>query len=312
MTHGKVDIPASATLFLRTDGPRGFLLRYVLVYAALALVMQIVSIWFQAPVYEIYLRAFIENDGDITPYMNDLNAASSQANVILLLILPLSLGLWVVFEAASQRRYIRAEGFRLALGADEGRLALVGMIWIALLIVGYLVLVFGAVIPGVIAGLAAGPMAGVIVGIVAFLAGSAAALWLFARLSPASALTIRDREIRFFESWSLTKGHGRRLAASYFLVFLGFMVASLIAYGVMIIVAMVLLSPILGSGSGGRVADPVLAAMAQPGFWAPMLFVLFGVMMVFGVGAHAMGGPAAWIVRHQTAASGDGITETFS
>jgi hypothetical protein len=312
MTPEKVDIPAAATLFLHTEGPGGFLLRFALVYAALAMVMQIVSIWFQAPVYEVYLRAFIENDGDIMPYMDELNAASSQANVILLLILPLSLALWVMFEAASQRRYIRAEGFRLALGADEGRLALVGLIWIALLIAGYFILVFAAMIPGVIVGLVAGAPAGMTVGLGAFLAGSAVALWLYARLSPASALTIRDRDLRFFEAWTLTKGHGRRIAASYLLIYITFLIGTLIAYGIMIFAGMAILSPVLASGSGASAADAVLAVIGQPGFWGPMLFFLFLVLMMFGVGAHALGGPAAWIVRHQTRVSGSGITDTFT
>ncbi|MEX1251437.1 MAG: hypothetical protein WEA77_09615 [Hyphomonas sp.] len=169
MSSDKAGLKGAALHFLRTDGPRGFLMRFAFVYAAATLVMQVFGLWLQAPVYEIYLRAFAENDGDITAYADELNAVSLQSNLGSLLMLPVSLAIWVMFEGASQRRYIRAEGFRLRISADEGRLALVGLIWGALLIGGYFALALGAIIPGVIAGATAGVAAGVIVGGLIFL-----------------------------------------------------------------------------------------------------------------------------------------------
>ena len=219
MTGDSISLKGATTHFLHSQGPRGFLLRFVLVYAVLTLVLQGVGVWTQAPVYELYLRAIAGNDGDITPYADELSARSFRANIGALILLPFSLALWVLFEAASQRRYLRAEGFSLKLGADEGRLAVVGLIWFALLIAGYLALVLGAVIPGVIVGLAVGAAAGALLGGGIFLIGLVAALYLFARLSPAAPLTIRDRQIRFFESWNLTRGHGWSLAGSYFVLF---------------------------------------------------------------------------------------------
>ncbi len=311
MTSDRIDLKGATAHFLHTEGPGGFLLKFVLVYAAASLVLQAIGLWTQAPVYELYLRAFTENDGDFSPYLDEMNAHAMRANLGSLLLLPFSLGIWVMFEAASQRRYIRADGFGLKLGADEGRLAVVGLIWFALLIAGYFALVIGAVLPGLIAGLVAGAGAGFAVGGVILLAGMIAALFLFARLSPAASLTIRDRQIRFFESWNLTKGYGWPLAGSYFALFAVFTLISLVLYGALFFVGYALVAPALESSAGSRTAEAVLAVMAQPAFWAPMTLVMLLVLMVFGVFAHALGGPAAWMVRQNSFQGGTAITETF-
>lgn len=311
MTGDSISLKGATTHFLHSQGPRGFLLRFVLVYAVLTLVLQGVGVWTQAPVYELYLRAIAGNDGDITPYADELSARSFRANIGALILLPFSLALWVLFEAASQRRYLRAEGFSLKLGADEGRLAVVGLIWFALLIAGYLALVLGAVIPGVIVGLAVGAAAGALLGGGIFLIGLVAALYLFARLSPAAPLTIRDRQIRFFESWNLTRAHGWSLAGSYFVLFAVFTLVSVVLYAVLFFLAFVLVAPAIGSSAGDETANAVLSGMAQPGFWAPMAFVMLLVLMVFGAFAHALGGPAAWIVREEAYPGGTAITDTF-
>lgn len=311
MTGDSISLKGATTHFLHSQGPRGFLLRFVLVYAVLTLVLQGVGVWTQAPVYELYLRAIAGNDGDITPYADELSARSFRANIGALILLPFSLALWVLFEAASQRRYLRAEGFSLKLGADESRLAVVGLIWFALLIAGYLALVLGAVIPGVIVGLAVGAAAGALLGGGIFLIGLVAALYLFARLSPAAPLTIRDRQIRFFESWNLTRGHGWSLAGSYFVLFAVFTLVSVVLYAVLFFLAFVLVAPAIGSSAGDETANAVLSGMAQPAFWAPMAFVMLLVLMVFGAFAHALGGPAAWIVRQEAYQGGTAITDTF-
>ena len=311
MSADTLDLKGAATHFLHTEGPRGFLLRFALVYGVFALILQALSLWTQAPIYEIYVRAFAENDGDFTPYMDELSAVSAQANLGSLIMLPISLALWAVFEAASQRRYIRAEGFRLALGADEGRLAIVGLIWFALQIAGNLGLLLAAIIPGLIVGLVAGAIAGFVIGGIVVLAGFVVALWLFARLSAASALTVRDNQIRFFESWQLTKGHGWRIAGSYFLLFAAFLLLSLIVYGILIVVAFALLAPAIDSSAGGETANAVLSVMGGPGFWAPVSILMFLVLMMQSVFSHALGGPAALIVRRRTVEGGMTITDTF-
>lgn len=310
MTETKFRFGPATFHFLQTDGPRGFLLRYALAYALVSVGVQAASLWLQGPVYEIYFRACVENGCDFTPYTDELNSAGVQANLSALMLLPLTLGIWVVFEAASQRRYIRGEGFRLALGGDEGRLAIVGLIWAALLIVGYFALVIGALIPGLILGLALGAAAGVIAGALALLAGAGVALWLFARLSPASALTIRDREIRFFEAWPLSRGQGGGLALSYLALFLAFLVMMILAYGALLIMGIALLPPSLIDRGGD--ADAISDAVRQPGFWMPLTLAFLPAAGLLSLFAHALGGPAAWVVRARTLSHGTALSETFS
>jgi len=304
-------IGPAITHFLHTQGPRGFLWRFALAYALVTLALQAISLWTQGPVYEIYLRACAENDCNFEPYIDDLNAVSMQTNALSLLMLPLTLGIWTVFEGASQRRYIRAEGFQIRLGADEGRLALVGLIWFALLVAGYFALAFGVALPAVIAGLAFGVLGGVLAGGVVFLGLMFAGLYLFARLSPASALTIRDQQIRFFEGWSLTRGQGLGLAGSYFLLMLAMMLVMLVFYALLFFLGFVLLMPTISAAEGSDVAAATIAGIRQPAFWAPMSLASLLLLTLFGVGAHALGGPAAWFVLRNTDAGGAVISETF-
>ncbi len=311
MTDNPSRLRGATFHFLHTEGPRGFLVRFALVYAIIALVLQGGSLWMQAPVYEVYLRACLENECDFVPYMDELNAVSAQANLVSLAMLPLSLAVWVLFEGASQRRYIRSEGFRLALGADEGRLALVALIWIALLFGFYLALVFGTLLPGLIIGLIGGAAIGVLAGGLIFVGGLTLALWLFARLSPAGALTIRDRQIRFFEAWNLTKGIGWRLAGSYFMLLTGYTVLVLISFSGLIVLGILLLLPALDASQGGDIAPAVLAAMSQPYFWVPVSLVMFLLLIIQSIFAHAMGGPAALAVRQSTAQGWTEISDTF-
>lgn len=311
MTGEPENLRGATLHFLRTEGPRGFLIRFALVYATIALILQAVSLWVQAPVYEIYLRACLENECDFIPYMDELNAVSLQSNLTSLMMLPLSLAVWVLFEGASQRRYIRGEGFRLRIGADEGRLAIVALIWIALLFGFYLALVFGTVLPGLLIGLVAGAAVGVIAGGLFFVGGFVGALWLYARLSPASALTIRDRQIRFFEAWKITRGKGWRLTGSYFLLLLGYVLLVMISFGSVLLLAFVLLAPSIESSAGSGTGPAILAAMSQPYFWGPVSIVMFLILTIQSVFTHAMGGPAAFAVRQNMAQSGTAISETF-
>lgn len=57
------------------------------------------------------------------------------------LIFLLGIQLWMVFETASLRRYMRADGFRLRVGAEEWRVLVVGLIWFGLLIAAYIGLI---------------------------------------------------------------------------------------------------------------------------------------------------------------------------
>ena len=296
--------------YSKTGGPGGFLWRFALTYALIGCVLQAVSVWLQWPLYEIYIRMFTEGGGDIDPYIDDINRASATTTLGALLVMPFGLLLWLMFEAASQRRYMRAEGFRLRIGADEGRLFVVGLIWIALFIGMYIGLAVMIIIPAV-AGFALGSdmvVIAVLLGVAMVIAYMLFALWLSARLSAAAALTIRDRQIRFFESWRVTKGKGWTIVGAWIVLGLIMIFAIIVFY---------IVAAALGFGMiAAQVPDftdeaAVTAAVMSPAFWGPMLLVLLGYMMLGAAFMHIYGGPAALAARTDPAWIGLDVAGEF-
>ncbi len=312
MTGPDFNFGNAAFHFLRADGPKGFVLRFALVYGLIALVLTVVSVALQWPLYEVYLRMLTEGDGDFVAYSDEINAASFNANLISLVLLPVSLGIWVVFEAASQRRFIRGDGFRLRLGADEGRMAVVGLIWIALLIAAYIAF---AILAAIVAGIAfafGGTGVGIAMLVLVMLAGFGGGLWLFARLSPAGALSIRDQQIRFFEAWRVTKGKTWTLFGAYLTLFLIAAFIALLLYGIIGGVALVQLLPLLEAGATPT-PEQFVGVIVQPSFWGPAALVFFLMSMLNGVFVHALGGPAALAAKTDPSWIGpDSVPEVFT
>lgn len=299
----------AVTHFLHTGGPRGFILKFVLIYAVLGVLLQGISAWLQWPVYEIYLRVFADG-GDIYPYMDEINRASMQSNLIAVLLMPFSLLLWIVFEGASQRRYMRSEPFRLAIGADEGRLAIVALIWIALMIGAYIGLFIILAIFIGIGALAFGGWGGAILAIVGVIAGFCVMLWFFARLSPAAAMTIRDRQIRFFEAWRVTRGKGGVLFTTYLVLLLGMMVVTLVGYAAIFGAGFLAMMPAIREGR----SDDLSALATNPLFLisaGAVSLALFGLYALF---VHVFGGPAALAAKTDPEWNGEGAgtVDTFS
>ena len=283
--------------FSKVNGPAGFLWKFGLVFALVALVLQVVSIWLQWPMYELYFRIFTEGEVDFVPYADDIMAASMRSNLAALFVMPLGALLWMVFEGASQRRYMRDEGFSLRVSADEWRLLLVGLIWIGLLIGAYIGFAIMLIIPVIIAaaGGESGIWAGALLGFVMLLGYLVFLLWASARLSAAGSLTIRDEQIRFFESWKVTKGKAWTIVGAW--VILGFIVVItfVVMYAVIIGVAAATLGTLVPDFFNGQVdTEEVLRAMASPVFWLPV--VLIGLVMVFlqGIFQHISGARQHW------------------
>lgn len=285
--------------FTKTDGPRGFLWKFALAYAALACLMQVFSVFLQWPIYEGYIQLFTSG-GDFDQYAEDMENMSMATTFAGLLTMPLGILLWVMFEGANQRRYMRGAGFGVRIGADEGRLLLVGLIWIALFIGMYIGFAIMIAIP-VGVGLAMGPDAAllaVLLGIVLVLGYMLLVLWFSARLSAAAALTVRDKQIRFFESWRVTRGKGWTILGAW-------IVLGLIA--MLVMVAFYLLLFALGAGilsaqvpdllDGRTPDDEIMAAVMSPVFWGPMLVLVLGFAVAQSMLMHIFSGPAALAAR---------------
>ena len=223
--------------FRRTGGPRGFLWKFTLSFALLTLILQAFSIWLQWPIYEIYLR-ILRDGGEFSRHISDLEAVSMRSNITGLLFAPIGVLGWLMFETASQRRYMRAEGFGLRIGADEGRVLIVGLMWMALYIAAYIALIPVIIIVIVVAavgGQSALPVV-IILSIILGLAYILALLWFSARFSAASALTIRDRQIRFFESWAVTRNKGWTIVGTWLVAF------AALAFGFAVLLCVVVLA----------------------------------------------------------------------
>ena len=211
--------------FARTAGPRGFVWKYVL--ACLAVEFTV-----------IMLLLVLHNSTVVAAAPDTLGDPALAAAVLayalggaVYLVLPLSLLIYAVFEAAALRRYIRREGFRLRLGRDELRMFVVLLIWVA----------FSALAVVVFSALAV-PLVGESETLIAALStlGILGYLYLATRFSPAAALTIRDRRIRFFQAWRVTEGKkGWLLMSVYALWF----VVGAVAYAAVFSVLVSVLEP---------------------------------------------------------------------
>jgi hypothetical protein len=294
-----------------TPSPRGFLVLFAAAYVAGSMMMQLLSLLTQLDVYALYLRAFIDGEGDFAAYLEDLDTAATRSNFVSLLLMPMGLLIWTVFEAASQRRYIRGDGFSLRLGADEGRLAVVGLIWFALAIGASIAAVIAILVPFGIGALIGGIALGSALALAGTLAIGTGLIWLFARLSPASALTIRDQNIRFFEAWSATKA----CATPLFLSYLALLAIIVVLYSAAIFMLFVLALLLLGPAAmvDGANADTVLTAMGQPGFWGPIGGVLIALTFAGAVMTHVFAGPAALAAKTDQGWIGeDGVPGAFT
>jgi hypothetical protein len=301
----------------RTGGPKGFIWKFALAYGLLALLIATLSVWLQWPVYEIYFRMASEG-GDPSSYVDEINRASMRNLGASALILPLSLAMYAVFEAASQRRYIRGEGFSLKIGADEGRVAIVLLLWFVMLIgwyIGFFVFFMIMILLGAMVGMSGGDGgAPILIGIIAVLGiliSFAILLWGAARFSPASAMTIRDNQIRFFEAWRVTrKKSGTIMLAMLTFCIVYFLMAAII-FGPVIFSAIQQIAPL--TRAGGNAGADMLALMRTPAFYGPIAagYVLY--VLAAAAWFHIFGGPAALAAKTDPAWSGRaGVSEEFS
>lgn len=316
MTHPDFSFGNALFHFRRTGGPKGFLWKYALAFALAGFAIQAINIVMSWPIYEIYLRVFTEGDGDITQYTADINRASMQSMMSSVLIFPLGILVWMVFETASLRRYMRGDGFRLRIGADEWRVLVVGLIWFGLLIAAYIGLFIVVLVPIGLGAIGGGDTAaiGAVIGLVLMLVYMLACLWAGIRFSPAAALTVRDGQIRFFEAWRVTRGRAWALFGAWLVIGLAMMVVILVAYAVMAALGFAQLAPLFPAlQDGSATGEDIRAIVTAPGFWLPLSLIFLLLVGVQAVAQHIFGGPAALAAKTDPDWVGQpGVSDTFS
>ncbi len=298
--------------FNRTGGPPGFLWRYVIIYAAAALAVQLVTLPLMAPIWAASFNPALASD----PMAANRMMMDSLGQIMLGYLISIVLGvlLWMMFEAANQRRHMRGEEFRLRLGADEGRVLVVGLIWFALIIVIYIAAVVLIIIPSAVTAVATGggsgnPALAILVAGIMGLIVFGLAIWIAARLSAAAALTIRDRQIRFFESWRVTKGKSGTLIGAWLLLGL---IAALVFFVVYLVFVFMAVSLILPSISAGVDTETLLADFISPVSIAIFGGFIFMMSMISAAFGHVFAGPAALAAKSDPNWQGQGsVAETF-
>ncbi|MCA8898188.1 MAG: hypothetical protein R3C00_13970 [Hyphomonas sp.] len=299
----------------RTGGPKGFLWKFALAYGVCGMLMYALMGWAFAPIFASMFNPDVANDPDAMDALVLENMGRIFGGYAIIMVAALLL--WIMFEAASQRRYMRGDGFGLRFSADEGRLLVLGLIFFGIFLATYigLFVVMALVIGTSVAvsgdsGAGAG-LAGVLM-FVLMIAYFVGLLFIMVRLSPAAALTIRDRKIRFSSAWRVSKGKGWAIFGSWMLQYL-------IMYGVMIVVYLIVIALAFATvmpslmGSGGA-EDPaeVLAALSTPGALVTALVAGFLLSAVGALFLHAFDGPAALAAKTDPEwVNQDAIGDTF-
>ncbi len=264
--------------FKNTDGPKGFLWKFAVFYLSTMGALQIVGMIVNWPVYEIYAELF--TGGFSADEMNERLRPYELRNALWTLVsLPLWGLVWVVLEGAMQRRYLHGEGFRLRLGADEGRLAVVGLIWFGLIIAAYigLVIVMIVVMLFGIFFATTSPVLSIFLGAMIGLAFLGVLLYFVTRYSAASALTVRDQQIKFFQSWAVTRGRWRGMFNAFIILSVLAILLIVMIYGVGFIVGYSQIEPLLRGGSPDT--DAIIAALTSPRVYVP-LGLLMGLYLL--------------------------------
>ena len=264
--------------FARTGAPRGFVWRYALAYMAVQVAFIVLLV--------VLLGVSASNGSPGAFESGDpfaVSEAMGEAIVgALLVIVLLSLLVTAVFDAAAQRRYIRGDRFRLRLGGDEWRVFVVLLIWVGFYLAA--VAVFST------AGLLfLGESGGFVSALSLF--GLLLYAYLAARFSPAAALTVRDRRIRFLAAWRTTRGRRGWIVLAAYLVWA---LLAVVAYFVIVL----FLAGVIGGAAGGPAADPGAGTLLSGGVTG-LLAVVFTLLLLAASGAffYIWAGPAALAAR---------------
>jgi hypothetical protein len=214
--------------------------------------------------------------------------------------------IWAMFETASQRRFVFGQGFSLGFGGDELRMMVVGLLWS---ILGLVIMAVPTImmLGGLIAALDAGsqglsdeevgamiiaPMLGAM-GLMVLL--FPLYIFLATRLAPCFGLTLKEKKIRFFDAWNVSRGRFWPILGAYvILAICGSILVQVITGIAQLLVMQAMMDFADTAENGGDMA----ALMLSPGFLVPVGIYLFIALFVQGLLQHVVGGPAAFAARH--------------
>ncbi|OZB13088.1 MAG: hypothetical protein B7X53_16830, partial [Hyphomonas sp. 34-62-18] len=214
---------------------------------------------------------------------------------------------WAMFETASQRRYIFGAKFSLGFGGDEVRIMVVGLLWALMSLVIFVVPIilfvsaFGALAEMDPSGQLDDQTAARFLG--TFFAGfglmflfSLLYIFIATRLAPCFGLTVKEKEIRFFDAWNVSRGRFWPILGAYVIIVV---VVSVFSQIISAIAQMLMMPFLMSLPVGDELPTEEMAAIfLSPAFIAPMALLYFGLMFVQGLTQHFVGAPAALAARH--------------
>jgi hypothetical protein len=282
-------------------------LAYAAIYVALFLVIgllgwQALAEWF---------LALQELENDPNPMPADVFAAlfGGFGRLVPLILVASLVGwvVWAMFETASQRRYIFGAKFSLGFGGDEVRIMVVGLLWALMSLVIFVVPIilfvsaFGALAEIDPSGQLDDQTAARFLG--TFFAGfglmflfSLLYIFIATRLAPCFGLTVKEKEIRFFDAWNVSRGRFWPILGAYVIIVV---VVSVFSQIISAIAQMLMMPFLMSLPVGDELPTEEMAAVfLSPAFIAPMALLYFGLMFVQGLTQHFVGAPAALAARH--------------
>ena len=260
--------------FTRTEGPSGFVWKFIASYAAALLALW--TVWGAMMVF------LIPGFWDEVMTTGGFYTDSGSEIVVMFSGFILYLGVASMFEAAALRRYIQRDGLSLRFGADERRVLLTYLIWFVLFFVTNTVLgLGGALIVGIISFGTGSPGVTVTAMVLLYLAFLGAMAFLGIKYSPATAISIRDQKRKFFDAAKAVKGRAWKLFGGFLLVYVAFWISTLI----LMLVAQLVVSLALNLGDDGALISGGAMLIVS----ALVLSVAFATfhLAILGLPAHA-------------------------
>lgn len=276
---------------------------YVVLFLAIGLLgWQTLAEWFLA-------LQQLENDPD--PMPADVFAAlfGGFGRLVPLILLASLVGwvVWAMFETASQRRYIFGAKFSLGFGGDEVRIMVVGLLWALMSLVIFVVpIVLFVSAFGALAGMdpsgqlddqtAARFLGSFFAGFGLMFLFSLLYIFIATRLAPCFGLTVKEKEIRFFDAWNVSRGRFWPILGAYVIIVV---VVSVLSQIISAIAQMLMMPFLMSLPVGDELPTEEMAAIfLSPAFIAPMALIYFGLLFVQGLTQHFIGAPAALAARH--------------
>lgn len=199
---------------------RGFMIKYAIGYGLFGVIMSVAFVYLlKGPIVDI-VNQIVAMDASGVDASEEVawQLIRTLLGRIALPVAGLSLLSWVIwamFYSASYRRYIREDNFGLKFDGDELRMIVISVLWTLLGLVIFAPLILIAFASGGFAmfskfGTGEMPSDAEFAGLVLMILGLmflAFPVFVFfaTRLSPCFALTIKTREIRFFDAWNVTR-----------------------------------------------------------------------------------------------------------